>query len=87
MEQTMEQHDGERSKGQTTENGHQNEGSITPTQPSQSSHLIADVLSQRKALESQLKDSLKKIHVLVGEKVEMQNSKESCYNSTTSQWH
>lgn len=63
----MEQHD-----------GRQSEDSVTSTSPNQGSHLIVDVLSQGKALESQLKDSLRKIHVLVGEKVDMQNSKESC---------
>jgi hypothetical protein len=67
----MEQTDGERLKSSESESGCRDE-ELSPISPNKS-----DAMSQGKALESQLKDSLRLIHALVGEKVDIQHSKEA----------
>ncbi|KAF9365812.1 hypothetical protein BGX34_008143 [Mortierella sp. NVP85] len=63
----MEQTDGERLKSPESDSGCRDE------EPSPISLNKTDAMSQGKALESQLKDSLRMIHALVGEKVDIQH--------------
>lgn len=72
----MEQTNGERLKSPESESGSRNEES-SPIPPNKSSHVVVDAMSQGKALESQLKESLRMVHALVGEKVDIQHSKEA----------
>ncbi|KAF9963533.1 transmembrane and coiled-coil domains-containing protein 7 [Modicella reniformis] len=69
----MEQHQGERPKSLEAKKGDQNEdpGALNPA--GQGSCLVVDAQTHGKVQESQLKDNLRAIHVLVGEKVDIQN--------------